>query len=184
MRRHAGTDHLLGRGPSVVTTNAPLPTPNVCYSGSMEHGTNSTYVNHKCRCVPCVEAHRVATAAWRASRVEAGLTQRGTPRRVRTKAERQANPTYQRRARLKAYGLTEESWQAMWDAQGGKCGAGDHDLVAGRETHVDHSHETGKVRGLLCSNCNRALGLLKDNPARVQGLLNYITGSPMSDTWA
>lgn len=39
---------------------------------------------------------------------------------------------------------------------------------------VDHSHETGKVRGLLCHNCNRALGLLKDDSSLVSKAFHYL----------
>ena len=39
---------------------------------------------------------------------------------------------------------------------------------------VDHDHESGKVRGKLCANCNRALGLLKDDPARVEAMFKYL----------
>lgn len=39
---------------------------------------------------------------------------------------------------------------------------------------VDHNHETGKVRGLLCHNCNRALGLFKDNPSVLQKTFEYL----------
>jgi hypothetical protein len=39
---------------------------------------------------------------------------------------------------------------------------------------VDHNHTTGKVRGLLCSSCNGALGLFKDNPEVVAAALLYL----------
>jgi len=42
---------------------------------------------------------------------------------------------------------------------------------------VDHDHKTGNVRGLLCHNCNRALGLLKDNPDTIQTMLDYLEGA-------
>lgn len=39
---------------------------------------------------------------------------------------------------------------------------------------VDHDHLTGKVRGLLCSRCNKALGLLDDSPLKIEALLKYL----------
>jgi len=39
---------------------------------------------------------------------------------------------------------------------------------------VDHDHSTGKVRGILCNNCNRALGLLGDCTNRLENAINYL----------
>lgn len=41
---------------------------------------------------------------------------------------------------------------------------------------VDHDHTTGKIRGLLCTQCNQALGLFKDNPSYLNNAMNYLTG--------
>lgn len=83
------------------------------------------------------------------------------------------------------YGITLEQYAAMRDAQGGKCAAcgGGADSVSESRgvakvrpywLMVDHDHATGAVRGLLCGRCNRALGLVADDPARLQGLLAYL----------
>jgi Recombination endonuclease VII len=40
--------------------------------------------------------------------------------------------------------------------------------------YVDHDHKTGKVRGLLCSNCNRSLGLVGDNIQTLQSMIEYL----------
>jgi formate dehydrogenase maturation protein FdhE len=39
---------------------------------------------------------------------------------------------------------------------------------------LDHNHQTGAVRGELCSNCNTALGMLNDNPVKINQLANYL----------
>ncbi len=40
--------------------------------------------------------------------------------------------------------------------------------------HVDHDHKTGRVRGLLCKNCNWALGTIKDSLSKLEGLIAYL----------
>jgi hypothetical protein len=42
---------------------------------------------------------------------------------------------------------------------------------------VDHCHATGKVRGLLCHNCNRALGLMQDNIENIKRAADYLEGA-------
>ena len=67
------------------------------------------------------------------------------------------------------YGITGADFDAMVEAQGGTCAVCD-----GKPEHVDHDHETGKVRGVLCFNCNQALGNVRDDPAVLQGLIRYL----------
>ena len=76
----------------------------------------------------------------------------------------------------RSYDITEEDWHAMLIAQSGRCASCSDPLgPAGRNIHVDHCHETGKIRGLLCRVCNRSEGLLKD-PRRALGLYRYMSG--------
>jgi hypothetical protein len=55
-----------------------------------------------------------------------------------------------------------------------QCAACEKNLTRPGDTHVDHCHKTGKVRDVLCFNCNAALGHLSDDPARLTKLLGYI----------
>lgn len=83
-------------------------------------------------------------------------------------------------ARLrKAYGISLEQYEAMVTEHNGKCGicGGEgFELVAGQRLKlvIDHCHETGSVRGLLCHNCNRGLGLLKDSIQTLQSAVEYL----------
>lgn len=84
---------------------------------------------------------------------------------------------YERRRKLKAkYGITPEEYDEMFRRQGGKC------LITGEPfdgtPHVDHCHETGKVRGLLSNNANAALGFLKENPESFYKAVAYLTRDP------
>ncbi|MER5933110.1 endonuclease VII domain-containing protein [Streptomyces sp. NPDC002054] len=71
------------------------------------------------------------------------------------------------------YGITEAERDAMVRAQGGLC------IICLRApaAHVDHCHKTGRVRGVLCLNCNTGLGLLKESPDRIRRAIQYLEGS-------
>lgn len=79
---------------------------------------------------------------------------------------------------LKAtYGITEEEYSRMYAEQGGVCAiCKQSEPISGRSLCVDHSHTTGDVRGLLCSNCNRGIGLLQDSVELVRNAYHYLTG--------
>lgn len=70
------------------------------------------------------------------------------------------------------YGLTEERYQEMLEAQVGRCAI----CLVARAEHVDHDHETGRVRALLCFNCNAALGQFKDRPDALRRAAAYLEG--------
>lgn len=73
----------------------------------------------------------------------------------------------QRKSRLKVhYDMTEQDYEDMLLGQDGACKICGTTKPTGRWKvfAVDHCHATGKVRGLLCNECNRGIGLLGDNP--------------------
>jgi recombination endonuclease VII len=69
------------------------------------------------------------------------------------------------------YGLSIERYDALLAEQGGGC------AICGRteRLHVDHDHESGVVRGILCGGCNRALGCMDDDPERLVAAARYLT---------
>lgn len=75
------------------------------------------------------------------------------------------------------YGITPEQFDAIWKAQDGKC-AICHDELSIEQNqngaHLDHCHRTGKVRGLLCQDCNHGLGKFDDNIERLSSAINYL----------
>lgn len=71
------------------------------------------------------------------------------------------------------YGLTGEQYDQMLAGQGGRCAlCGDESN--GRTWHVDHCHDSGKVRGLLCDLCNRGLGHFRDNAGVLRRAVAYL----------
>ena len=71
------------------------------------------------------------------------------------------------------YGLTPEMYDALLSRQGGVC-AGCGLSPNNKRLCVDHDHATGVVRGLLCGNCNMALGKVFDNVHTLTNLINYL----------
>lgn len=91
---------------------------------------------------------------------------------------RQDDPDRDRRMNYrKKYGITLERYDEMLAAQGGVCAicAQPEQRKETANLAVDHCHATGEVRGLLCSNCNRAIGLLADDPERLRSAAEYLT---------
>lgn len=72
------------------------------------------------------------------------------------------------------YGITQSDFVAMLLEQDGLCAVCHGEPLQG-VLHVDHDHATGKVRGLLCENCNRGLGLFQDNPHLLANAASYLT---------
>jgi hypothetical protein len=70
------------------------------------------------------------------------------------------------------YGLTFDEYQAMAEAQGNRCAICRQEDTT--RLAIDHDHETGKVRGLLCRRCNIALGLLGDDASQVMAAAAYL----------
>jgi hypothetical protein len=95
---------------------------------------------------------------------------------AKKKQDRKNNPDRLKNWRLKGrYGITLEEWQALYDEQGGRCAICDrHASELKRTLVVDHDHQTGKVRGLLCHDCNAALGLMGDDPDRLKRACKYL----------
>jgi len=81
---------------------------------------------------------------------------------------------------LSRFGITIEEYEEMFKQQGSKCaicGTKENQLTghnAGYSFSVDHCHDTGKVRGILCSNCNRGIGLLGDKASSVYKAFKYL----------
>lgn len=65
--------------------------------------------------------------------------------------------------------------EATVEAQGGKCANPTCDRAA---EQVDHCHATGTVRGVLCRQCNTALGMVADSVAVLRGLISYLADPP------
>lgn len=84
-----------------------------------------------------------------------------------------------RKARFRKFGLTQDQYQDMLDAQGGGCAICTTSFRVARMA-IDHCHKTGLVRGILCVKCNTALGLLGDFPERIMEAARYVEKARLS----
>lgn len=101
----------------------------------------------------------------------------------RIKARRKNNPVPKNKQDnyyLKSrYGLDRQEVDAWFTVQKGKCMICDTAMDGSnkiKKPHIDHCHESGNVRGLLCHNCNTGLGHFKDNTTLLKKAIKYLGG--------
>lgn len=77
------------------------------------------------------------------------------------------------------YGITKADYLRLWGVQSGRCAICE-DLLTHMlnddeyKSAIDHCHKTGSVRGLLCTSCNCAIGLMRDVPERLEAAAHYL----------
>jgi hypothetical protein len=82
--------------------------------------------------------------------------------------------------RIRRYGLTVQEYQDLLAAQGNRCAICQRKWGRGwngHVPHIDHCHTTGRVRGLLCGECNTAIGRFGDDPALLRRAADYLERS-------
>lgn len=116
-------------------------------------------------CVTITKNNSPKRAAWLANNREYQLAYR-----IKWYHEKGFN-----RDLIKQYGITEEDFNRMVEEQSGVCAiCSKKETVKGGRLSVDHDHITGKVRGLLCTLCNTALGKLGDSIEGLQKAIDYL----------
>lgn len=113
--------------------------------------------------------HKAALAAKRA------LPENRAKANARAAAWRGRLGANERRNRrlLHQYNITLEDYRRMIGEQDNFCPICNR-LLAFLQPHVDHDHETGEVRAILCSACNQAVGMLRENPRVAERLAKYL----------
>ncbi len=93
---------------------------------------------------------------------------------------RLANPDFIEAMHLRVrYGMTPSDYERMLAAQGGACAIcrstdSGHSASKKRRFLVDHDHDTGAPRGLLCHRCNVGLGMFRDTPEHLDSAIKYL----------
>jgi hypothetical protein len=74
----------------------------------------------------------------------------------------------------RVYGLTPDQFDAMLTQQNNRCACCDRELETGQKRHIDHCHDTGRVRGILCRRCNVGLGMAEHNIERLRQMIAFL----------
>jgi len=95
---------------------------------------------------------------------------------IETRKIKTYNPEKRHRNKLRyGYKLSVLQYNLMLAEQNGRCAiCGTVKCDTGRRFAVDHDHETGTIRGLLCRACNQGLGQFKDNPELLSKAFEYL----------
>lgn len=141
------------------------------------------------------EAHKAKTLAWQAANPErAAELQRAyrerhkdrlnAKRKAIYEANKSAELAQRRISKIKSYGLTPQQFDAMLEAQGGRCAICGTDKPSKRDAtfRIDHCHKSGAVRGLLCMACNSGLGMFRDHVPALMAAIEYLTRSSSGAT--
>jgi hypothetical protein len=99
--------------------------------------------------------------------------------KMKTKSRSQrgdrAYQEYRRNIELRyLFGITLDDYNKLKENQNYKCAICGNERSEKKDFHVDHCHSTGKIRGLLCSNCNTGLGQFKDNIELLNKAISYL----------
>jgi hypothetical protein len=97
----------------------------------------------------------------------------------RANKQRQQNGKALAWRRKRDYGISPLDYEQLFLVQKGLCGAGGHIITERQKKKtdkfcVDHHHESGEVRGLLCDPCNRAAGLFDEDVDRLRSAIRYL----------
>lgn len=149
----------------VTTAEKPCSSCNESFPLSTFHKASGTFDGLSSKCPDCTSEY------WKSwyndDKVEKQSLNNITNREWSKTSKGQA---LMLKKRLKKYGLSQEKFDALIERSEGFC-----EICEEKEFQaIDHCHETGRVRGLLCNSCNLALGGFKDNVEILRKAISYL----------
>lgn len=143
------------------------------------HLAPSTSYKKKCRCDRCKGWKR--DAALRTENKELARERSRVWRLNNLERSRQNSIDYQKNNphklfefQTRKYGITPEIYEELLQKQNGVCAICKQKCNYKSRLSIDHSHVTGKVRGLLCGNCNTSIGKFQDNIEVLKSAISYL----------
>lgn len=129
-------------------------------------------------CKSCKKAESAARRQRQMAEDPELLLQRDRDRAKKWRDARKGSESLFRREKnqdlLRDYGITLAQFESMLASQRYRCAICLTLLHGRRAAHVDHDHKTGRVRGILCTHCNRGIGCLRDDPAALRRAARYL----------
>ena len=128
------------------------------------------------RHAPAIEGYQPCRYCGEVKHATEFATQRNLPPTATHLAgrKRQCRSCASRADRQRRHGVSDAEYEARLEQQGYGCGICHTDEWGPNGPHTDHDHRTGKVRGILCHECNTGIGLLGDDPERLRAAADYI----------
>lgn len=166
-RRAANTDGLSGHCKQCAR---PYHSAKKAQTASANTNRDESLLPQRLTCCRCKQ-EKASSAFYRDKRSATGRESAC----IECEKERSRLSNKERIRSLKRYSLTLDDYACMLALQGGRCA-----ICNGAESKgnghfaVDHDHTTGRVRGLLCSACNTAIGLLQENPKIMMAACEYL----------
>jgi hypothetical protein len=122
------------------------------------------------------EANKDKRAAYRKKYYEANKDKVGAWREVNKDKIKSCSNAYVKKRRRQNTGWTPEQYEAKFAEQGGRCAICEAEpREGGKALAADHCHKTGVARGLLCTGCNLAIGILGDDLKGIMRAVRYLT---------
>ena len=132
-------------------------------------------------CIPCAQViRRRWYEANKVKSIEAAKRwqERNPEKHAAYQAEYRNRPERKRAMRdlyyRRTFGITADDVDALIEKQGGVCAICGRTPTRLASWHVDHCHETGVVRGMLCIDCNQGIGKFHEDPARLRAAADYL----------
>ena len=132
-------------------------------------------------CIKCCEIKEIAQF-YRHAKMHDGFEQTCKPCLYKYKLNRMNNPQIRSQqhilnghhSRKKLYGITREEYETLLEKQNGLCAICLNPPSERKSLGVDHNHNTGQIRGLLCSQCNVGISALDHGQEVVDRILKYL----------
>lgn len=152
----------------------------VCKECRLGHKPHKPILNGLKLCITCCE--KKDTRNFSITKAKGKLYLQSSCKTCRNKKKslsRKSEPIKEayrkRKQKLKAdYNISVEEYNKLLMSQNGGCKICNKNNNGKKHFAVDHCHLTGVIRGLLCTNCNITLGLMKDNSQLLQNAINYL----------